>query len=42
MLRHSTGTMQANKGTIAWQLQKLRGHASITNTTKYVAMSPSL
>jgi len=39
-LRHTTGTIQANKGTTAWQLQKLMGHASMTNTTKYVAMSP--
>lgn len=39
-LRHTTGTVQANGGMDAWRLQKLMGHASMTNTTKYVAMSP--
>ena len=39
-LRHTTGTAQANGGMTAWQLQKLMGHASMANTTKYVAMSP--
>ena len=39
-LRHTTGTVQANAGMDAWRLQKLMGHASMANTTKYVAMSP--
>ena len=39
-LRHTTGTVQANGGMDAWRLQKLMGHASMANTTKYVAMSP--
>jgi integrase len=39
-LRHTTGTVQANCGMDAWRLQKLMGHASMANTTKYVAMSP--
>jgi len=39
-LRHTTGTAQANGGMDAWRLQKLMGHASMANTTKYVAMSP--
>lgn len=39
-LRHTTGTIQANGGMDAWRLQKLMGHASMANTTKYVAMSP--
>src|SRR5665811_1024424 len=39
-LRHTTGTIQANGGMDAWRLSKLMGHASMANTTKYVAMSP--
>jgi integrase len=39
-LRHTTGTVQANGGMDTWQLSKLLGHASISNTTKYVKMSP--
>ncbi len=39
-LRHTTGTVQANSGMDAWRLQKLMGHASMANTTKYVAMNP--
>lgn len=40
MVRHTTGTVQANAGMDAWRLQRLMGHSSLTNTTKYVAMSP--
>ena len=39
-LRHTTGYTQANGGMTAWHLQKLMGHASMTNTVKYVRMSP--
>jgi type 1 fimbriae regulatory protein FimB/type 1 fimbriae regulatory protein FimE len=40
MLRHSTGYAQAAKGMDTRRLQHFLGHASITNTVKYTAMSP--
>ena len=40
MLRHSTGYALANKGMDTRRLQHFLGHASITNTTRYTAMSP--
>ena len=40
MLRHSTGYALANKGMDTRRLQHYLGHASITNTVKYTAMSP--
>ena len=40
MLRHSTGYALANKGMDMRRLQHYLGHASITNTVKYTAMSP--
>ena len=40
MLRHSTGYALANKGMDTRRLQHFLGHASITNTVKYTAMSP--
>jgi site-specific recombinase XerD len=40
MLRHSTGYALANRGMDTRRLQHYLGHASITNTVKYTAMSP--
>ncbi len=40
MLRHSTGYSLAAKGMDTRRLQHYLGHASITNTVKYTAMSP--
>jgi site-specific recombinase XerD len=40
MLRHSTGYALANKGMDTRRLQHFLGHASITNTVRYTAMSP--
>jgi site-specific recombinase XerD len=40
MLRHSTGYALAAKGTDTRRLQRFLGHASITNTVRYTAMSP--
>jgi site-specific recombinase XerD len=40
MLRHSTGYALANRGMDTRRLQHYLGHASITNTTRYTAMSP--
>jgi len=40
MLRHSTGYALANKGIDTRRLQHYLGHASITNTVRYTAMSP--
>jgi site-specific recombinase XerD len=40
MLRHSTGYALAGKGMDTRRLQHYLGHASITNTVKYTAMSP--
>src|SRR5262245_1909431 len=40
MLRHSTGHALANRGIDTRRLQHFLGHASITNTVKYTAMSP--
>jgi type 1 fimbriae regulatory protein FimB/type 1 fimbriae regulatory protein FimE len=40
MLRHSTGYALANRGIDTRRLQHFLGHASITNTVKYTAMSP--
>ena len=40
MLRHSTGYALAGKGMDTRRLQHFLGHASITNTVKYTAMSP--
>jgi type 1 fimbriae regulatory protein FimB/type 1 fimbriae regulatory protein FimE len=40
MLRHSTGFALANKGMDTRRLQHYLGHASITNTVRYTAMSP--
>lgn len=40
MLRHSTGYALANKGIDTRRLQHFLGHASITNTVRYTAMSP--
>jgi len=40
MLRHSTGHALANRGMDTRRLQHFLGHASITNTVKYTAMSP--
>ncbi len=40
MLRHSTGYALANKGMDTRRLQHFLGHASITNTTRYTAISP--
>jgi integrase len=39
-LRHSTGFALAAKGTDTRRLQHYLGHASITNTVRYTAMSP--
>jgi site-specific recombinase XerD len=40
MLRHSTGYALASKGIDTRRLQHYLGHASITNTVRYTAMSP--
>ena len=40
MLRHSTRFALANKGMDTRRLQHYLGHASITNTVRYTAMSP--
>ena len=40
MLRHSTGYTLASKGMDTRRLQHFLGHASITNTVRYTAMSP--
>jgi type 1 fimbriae regulatory protein FimB/type 1 fimbriae regulatory protein FimE len=40
MLRHSTGYTLAGKGMDTRRLQHFLGHASITNTVRYTAMSP--
>jgi integrase len=40
MLRHSTGCALAAKGMDTRRLQHFLGHASITNTVRYTAMSP--
>jgi site-specific recombinase XerD len=40
MLRHSTGFTLAAKGIDTRRLQHYLGHASITNTVRYTAMSP--
>ena len=40
MLRHSTGYALAARGMDTRRLQHFLGHASITNTVKYTAMSP--
>src|SRR6516164_1011789 len=40
MLRHSTGYALAGKGRDTRRLQHFLGHASITNTVRYTAMSP--
>jgi type 1 fimbriae regulatory protein FimB/type 1 fimbriae regulatory protein FimE len=40
MLRHSTGFALAGKGMDTRRLQHYLGHASITNTVRYTAMSP--
>jgi type 1 fimbriae regulatory protein FimB/type 1 fimbriae regulatory protein FimE len=40
MLRHSTGYTLAGRGMDTRRLQHFLGHASITNTVRYTAMSP--
>ena len=40
MLRHSTGYALAGKGMDTRRLQHFLGHATITNTVRYTAMSP--
>ena len=40
MLRHACGYTLANKGMDTRRLQHYLGHASITNTVRYSAMSP--
>jgi site-specific recombinase XerD len=40
MLRHSTGHTLAARGMDTRRLQHFLGHASITNTVRYTAMSP--
>ena len=40
MLRHSTGYVLAARGMDTRRLQHFLGHASITNTVRYTAMSP--
>ena len=40
MVRHSTGDALANRGMDTRRLQHFLGHASITNTVRYTAMSP--
>jgi type 1 fimbriae regulatory protein FimB len=39
-LRHSTGYALAGRGMDTRRLQHYLGHASITNTVRYTAMSP--
>ena len=41
MLRHATGYALAAKGMDTRRLQHFLGHASITNTVRYTAMSPA-
>jgi type 1 fimbriae regulatory protein FimB len=41
MLRHSTGYALAGRGMDTRRLQHYLGHASITNTLRYTAMSPA-
>jgi site-specific recombinase XerD len=40
MLWHSTGYALAGRGMDTRRLQHFLGHASITNTVRYIAMSP--
>src|SRR5262245_28947306 len=40
MLRHACGHVLANKGMDTRRLQHYLGHAGITNTVRYSAMSP--
>ena len=40
MLRHSTGYALAARGMDTRRLQPFLGHAAITNTVRYTAMSP--
>ena len=40
MIRHSTGYALANRGMDTRRLQHFLGHASISNTVRYTAMSP--
>jgi site-specific recombinase XerD len=40
MLRHSTGYALAGRGMDTRRLQHFLGHASVTNTVRYTAMSP--
>jgi type 1 fimbriae regulatory protein FimB/type 1 fimbriae regulatory protein FimE len=40
MLRHATGYALAGKGMDTRRLQHFLGHAAISNTVKYTAMSP--
>jgi type 1 fimbriae regulatory protein FimB len=40
MLRHSTGYALAARGMDTRRPQHFLGHASITNTVRYTAMSP--
>jgi site-specific recombinase XerD len=40
MLRHSTGYALAARGMDTRRLQHFLGHAAITNTVRYTAMSP--
>ena len=40
MIRHATGYALAARGTDTRRLQHFLGHASITNTVRYTAMSP--
>ena len=40
LLRHSTGYALAARGMDTRRLQHFLGHASITNTVRYTAMSP--
>jgi site-specific recombinase XerD len=40
MLRHSTGYALAARGMDTHRLQHFLGHASITNTVRFAAMSP--
>jgi site-specific recombinase XerD len=42
MLRHCTGYALAAKGMNTRRLQHFLGHASITNTVRYTAISPKL
>jgi site-specific recombinase XerD len=40
MLRHSTGYALAARGMDTRRLRHFLGHAAITNTVRYTAMSP--